>query len=187
MQVDISSLASSSANLFAGMYDVKNQFGKFDSILNQILANQSVSAPASLSLSDAFSDPSRLMNPVNPLSPFPHLLKTCHIILQMILPLPLTPMVSDLLLIQWNARSLNKAKLSEFRAYLTTYNPSIVLLSETHWSDSYTVCFKSYNCIVKNRPNNGKGGVAILIKKNIPFIPLAVPVKEWVSKELFST
>ena len=84
-------------------------------------------------------------------------------------------MVKNLSIIQWNARSLNNARLAEFRSNLSIHNPSIVLLSETHWSDSYSVRFKSYNCIVKNRPPNGKGGVAILIKKSIPFIPLSLP------------
>lgn len=41
---DISSLTSSLANLFAGVTDVKNKIGTFDSLLRQILANPYVSA-----------------------------------------------------------------------------------------------------------------------------------------------
>jgi len=36
-------------------------------------------------------------------------------------------------IIQWNARSLLKVRLEEFREYLHEVNPTIVLLSETFW------------------------------------------------------
>ena len=35
-------------------------------------------------------------------------------------------------IIQWNARSLNNAKLAKFRSQLSTFNPSIALVSKTH-------------------------------------------------------
>ena len=39
-------------------------------------------------------------------------------------------------IIQWNARSLYRSKLELFENNLRSSNPSIVLLSETHWVDS---------------------------------------------------
>ena len=45
--------------------------------------------------------------------------------------------------IQWNARGLSKAKLEEFQFFLSYSSPTIVLLSETHWSDTKNVLFSS--------------------------------------------
>ncbi len=68
-------------------------------------------------------------------------------------------------LLQWNARSLYKSKLVEFKQQLRDLNPHVVLLSETHWKDEYIPKFSAYTPIVLNRSGQG-GGVAILAKKS---------------------
>ena len=81
----------------------------------------------------------------------------------------------QLKIIQWNARGLNKSRLSEFKTNLDTLDPTLVLLSETHWSNKYLPSFSNYNLIFKNRPRNTFGGVAILVKKKISYVPLTLP------------
>ena len=73
----------------------------------------------------------------------------------------------SLSIIQWNARSLYRAKLDLFKYNLRISNPSVVLLSETHWVDSHPVAFTAYNCFSKNRTGKCGGGVAILVKKSL--------------------
>ena len=70
--------------------------------------------------------------------------------------------------IQWNSRGLTKARLEEFRNFLSTSTPSIVLVCETFWNNNFSVKFRSYNVINKNRADKRGGGVAILINKAIP-------------------
>ena len=72
-----------------------------------------------------------------------------------------------LVCVQWNARGLVGSKLDEFRDYLSQSCPDVVYLSETHWNDRLTVKFRGYECIIRNRPDNTFGGVAILINKAI--------------------
>ena len=67
-------------------------------------------------------------------------------------------------ILQCNARSLYHSKLTEFKIKLRNHNPSLVLLSETHWVDQFSVSFGSYDVFCRNRNANG-GGVAILAKK----------------------
>jgi hypothetical protein len=74
--------------------------------------------------------------------------------------------------IQWNARGLSKSKLEVFRNFISSTNPEIVLLSETHWTDAFNVKFKAYHIAKKNRLNRIGGGVAILIHKSLQFLPL---------------
>jgi hypothetical protein len=74
--------------------------------------------------------------------------------------------------IQWNARGLSKSKLEVFRNLISSTNPEIVLLSETHWTDAFNVKFKAYHIAKKNRLNRIGGGVAILIHKSLQFLPL---------------
>lgn len=83
-------------------------------------------------------------------------------------------MTTPLKIVQWNARSLYKSKLQEFKYNLLLTNPHIVLLSETHWKDSYVAQSSAYKPFALNRPTQG-GGVAILVKKNIRATPLTFP------------
>lgn len=73
---------------------------------------------------------------------------------------------------QWNARGLTKSRLEEFKHFLGYFTPSVVLLSETHWKDSFNVQFSSYNIFKKNRHDRRGDGVAILVHKSIKFFPL---------------
>ena len=84
--------------------------------------------------------------------------------------------IPHLNIIQWNARSLYRSKLELFKNNLRSSNPSIVLLSETHWVDSHPVAFDAYNCFVKNRADKNGGGVAILVKKSISASLIPSPV-----------
>lgn len=79
--------------------------------------------------------------------------------------------------VQWNGRGLTKARLEEFRRFLSLVKPDLVLLSETHWKPYYNVSFKSYHILKKDRPISPGGGVAILIQKNLRFssIKLTLP------------
>jgi exonuclease III len=56
--------------------------------------------------------------------------------------------------------------LEEFKSHLRLHDPHIVLLSETHWKDEYTVKFSAYNSFTLNWVSQ-VGGVAILIKKKL--------------------
>lgn len=81
-------------------------------------------------------------------------------------------------IIQFNARSLTKANLVQFKAHLHKYKPLIAIISETFWKESFTVKFKSYNVINKNRQNQNGGGVAILIHKSLQFSQLPLPATQ---------
>ncbi len=78
-------------------------------------------------------------------------------------------------ILQWNVRSLYRAKLESFKDNRRKTNPSVVFLCETHWVDSHPVSFKSYNCFFLNRAVSNGGGVAILIKKCFAASPLLLP------------
>ncbi len=69
---------------------------------------------------------------------------------------------------QWNARGLHKARLVEFIQFLSVNNPTLVLLSETHWSSSTTPKFKNYFSFNAHRSVNSlHGGVSILLHKSL--------------------
>ena len=77
-------------------------------------------------------------------------------------------------LLQWNARSLYRSKLEEFKNNLRKINPHLVLLSETHWNEKYIHKFSAFNSIYINRQGQ-EGGVAILVKKTIQYTKLLLP------------
>ncbi|KZS10385.1 Uncharacterized protein APZ42_025160 [Daphnia magna] len=87
---------------------------------------------------------------------------------------PEPKMTRPLKIIQWNARSLYKSKLQEFKFNIRTSNPHIVLISETFWRDEYIPRFSAYNTFYANRITHG-GGVAILVKKNLQATPMTLP------------
>lgn len=74
--------------------------------------------------------------------------------------------------IQWNGRSVmaNKGYLEYF---IHENNIGIGLLSETWFKPGTVVSFQGYNVVRKDR-DDGKGGVAIIIKKNTPYSLLKV-------------
>ena len=81
----------------------------------------------------------------------------------------------NLKLIQYNARSLTKSNLIEFKAHLHLHKPHILTLCETFWRDSFSVKFKQYYAVNKNRVGQVGGGVAILIHKSLQFKQLQLP------------
>ena len=52
------------------------------------------------------------------------------------------------------------------------FNPEIVFFSESHWSSSFNVRFRSYHILKKDRAQRMGGGVALLIHKSVQFLPL---------------
>ena len=74
--------------------------------------------------------------------------------------------------VQWNARGLTKSKLQEFNKFLSSTSPEIVFFSESHWSSSFNVRFRSYHILKKDRAQRMGGGVALLIHKSVQFLPL---------------
>lgn len=79
-------------------------------------------------------------------------------------------------IIQWNCRSAISNK-NDLIYLINNHNPYLVCLSETWLKPSFSFKFRGYNTVRQDR-FDGYGGVAILIKKNIPFIavPISVPV-----------
>ncbi len=78
----------------------------------------------------------------------------------------MTSTLPPLSIIQWNCRSLRLSKLEQFKATLNETNPSVVLLSETHWRDKHMPTFYAYRTFFINRPTTG-GGVAILVRNDL--------------------
>ena len=87
-------------------------------------------------------------------------------------------MSKNLKILQWNARSLFKTKLAQFKLDLNSLDPDVVLLCETFWNDKYKAIFSAYHSFVNNRSDRRGGGVAILVKKDIPAKPHATPSTE---------
>ena len=83
-------------------------------------------------------------------------------------------MTEPLRILQWNSRSLYRAKLEEFRANLKNFNPLLALISETNWRNEYKVKFTTYNVFSFNHQDPG-GGVAILAKKSHRISKLHLP------------
>ena len=80
----------------------------------------------------------------------------------------------SLSILQWNARGLYGPKLTEFKKNLRNSDPSIVLLSETHWIDPFPVSSHAYDLFCLNRATSS-GGVAILAKKLLSPTPFPLP------------
>lgn len=78
------------------------------------------------------------------------------------------------LIVQYNARSLTKSNLVQFKSHLHTHKPLIIAICETFWRETFTVKFKNYNVINQNRQNQLGGGVAILIHKCLQFTQLTL-------------
>lgn len=83
-------------------------------------------------------------------------------------------MIDNISLIQWNARGLTKARLEEFRNFLSLQNPSVVMLNETFWNNKTNIKFKNYQIIKKDRTDRPGGGVAMLIHSSIQFKTLEI-------------
>ena len=74
---------------------------------------------------------------------------------------------TNLKTIQWNAsRSRNFKNLKFFSVI---FGPSVVLLIETHWIESFPPKFSSYKIIKNNWHERNGGGVAILVHNSTKF------------------
>ncbi|KZS04177.1 Uncharacterized protein APZ42_032923 [Daphnia magna] len=82
--------------------------------------------------------------------------------------------------VQEEMRGLTKAKLEEFRYFLSLVNPEVALLSETHWNSGFAPKFKHHHILKKDRLNRLEGGVAILIHKTLYFTPIHLPTRDTV-------
>lgn len=71
---------------------------------------------------------------------------------------------------QWNDGSGHSNKQS-LDLYLASHSPKIVFLSETWFKPNFKYHFKNYFIIRCDR-SDGYGGRAILISKDIKFVPI---------------
>lgn len=77
--------------------------------------------------------------------------------------------METLKVLQINIRSLNTRK-DILETFIEKHNIQIAIISET-WLKNDNIKFKNYNLLTKNR-DDGYGGVAILIKKDVKFKPI---------------
>lgn len=88
--------------------------------------------------------------------------------------------------LQWNARSLNKTKLKEFKAMLSSVKPHLVFLSETFWKPHFIFSFPNYIIFRRDRESRS-GGVALLVRTNLNPQPLkskGINKLEWVGAKI---
>ena len=72
-------------------------------------------------------------------------------------------------ILSWNVCSVRRRE-PELRHLISLLLPAIVLLQETHLYPGVTSpCFSGYNFLRADRPNSQKGGVAIVIRNDIPY------------------
>lgn len=73
-------------------------------------------------------------------------------------------------IIQWNCRGINR-KYDELRNIVFIYEPTIICLQETHLRKDDKISFKGYKTYQQNanmQNNRAHGGIAILVRDNIP-------------------
>jgi exonuclease III len=77
--------------------------------------------------------------------------------------------------LQWNARSLlsNHNELKKY-IYDLKVKPSVICIQETYLKPKYSFSIAGYDCIRNDRLNKQGGGVAIFIKKNIPYVTIQI-------------
>lgn len=75
----------------------------------------------------------------------------------------------NLILFSWNANGISNKK-APLVHFLTDKNVDIILLNETKLTDRDKLKIRGYDMIRKDRPDNEQGGgVAILIRHNVPY------------------
>lgn len=70
-------------------------------------------------------------------------------------------------ILYWNIRSANANK-TDIYVLMKEFKPNVIALTETWIKPNKTLNIKGYVSICENR-KDGKGGIAILIKKKIKF------------------
>jgi ribonuclease HI/endonuclease/exonuclease/phosphatase family metal-dependent hydrolase len=82
------------------------------------------------------------------------------------------------LLMQWNAYGIRR-RVAELKHYISTLEntPHVICLQETFLKPTDKTNFKltGYNCERKDRENEQKGGVAILIRKGVKYTVINTP------------
>lgn len=73
-------------------------------------------------------------------------------------------------IVQINIQSINN-KIAILEKFLLTYNIQVALIQETWTKPDQIIKINSYNAISKSRVNSNGGGLAILVKDDIPFYP----------------
>lgn len=74
--------------------------------------------------------------------------------------------ITPIKILQWNSRSIY-SNLPDIKHKIATDNLDIIIISETWLKPEDKIKFTGYNLIRKDR-NDGRGGVAIIIKNSIP-------------------
>ena len=79
----------------------------------------------------------------------------------------------NLIIVQWNSNSIYR-KLTRFKQFLYELQPHICCISETWLKHDKEPTFTNYQVCYAHRLNKTGGGLAILIRKDINFLPIEV-------------
>jgi ribonuclease HI len=81
--------------------------------------------------------------------------------------------INSLSILQWNSRSAVSNR-DDIIFLLKKHHVDVAGISESWFSTDTVVSFPGYVCLRDDRPD-GRGGAALLIKKNLHFSPLKIP------------
>ena len=85
--------------------------------------------------------------------------------------------IDKLIVLQWNAFSLNNTKMMELCSYINKEKVDVICLQETHLNNMKKVSIPGYKCYRKDRDSGRKGGgVLIFIAEKIVHYPF--PLKQ---------
>lgn len=70
----------------------------------------------------------------------------------------------------WNANGV-RSRIAELRAFIQAHNLDLILLNETKLTPDIKIKIKGFQILRKDRTAHG-GGVAIIIRNNVPFIKI---------------
>ena len=83
--------------------------------------------------------------------------------------------IDKLIVLQWNAFSLNNTKMMELGLYINKEKVDVIFLQETHLNNLKKVSIPGYKCYQKDRDSGSKGGkVLIFIAEKIVHYPLSL-------------
>lgn len=83
-----------------------------------------------------------------------------------------TPSNIYLKILQWNICSV-RYKIDYLKLLVNEYTPNIIILNETWLKKEHNLYFRNFT-VVRNDRADGYGGVATLVKSNIPFSQIVV-------------
>ena len=88
----------------------------------------------------------------------------------------MAPLLPDLKILQWNARSINSNK-SSLEQLVCDYGVDICLISETWLKQNDHFSLQNFNVFRKDRLDRAGGGVAVLVHKKFKtYIQISFPV-----------